>query len=309
MHARSISLFGITAATLCSAAFSRPQDSPSVQDATQELLRRGDAVTSSKGFRDEVQTLVRTIGSRSHPYVFIENGGAAWRGETVITTQPFTVRGTVPERLENLSCRYIYLGLEQKVYQSTRGVWHRSDIGLAMNYQVERAMPFITTKDPSLNPSRAQVLVWRTTPSGPELVTNSGTLLGKKYYTIDKNCSLYSEATFAPNETVSVSLQAVPKDSKESMLVLTLKSEERTVVVRIPRINRYIKDKNSIKVHKVTSATVASSEKNANSVDLLVASTEALPPSELSSFPELHRTYVRALMAEKQDAGGEESGR
>lgn len=294
MYPESVGMFFFSSPALPPQELNKPLPAISVS-----MYRDATPITSSREFKDGVDAIVARTKNERNKYICIEKYGAAWRGKPdTIFSDPIRFRMMIPKDIPKGTSRYLYIGVEQPIVN--RVVEVRSDIGVVYDASVGRAVPFVTTEDPSLHVSDAQVLVWDLKHPEITVTKNHFTNFKNKYYTVTPHSPLFPAASFAPGDHITLSLQAVPDKQNKSLLILTMKSDDKTVIVRIPRSNTLLSTHDGLKVHKVTSTTVnAAHRKSFTASDLLICSTTGLSKTELMSFPPLGNLFLRTQMAKR----------
>lgn len=271
---------------------------------TETPIRRTlprNKINDSKEFKGRVQKMATRATNKPEPFVYIESGGAAWRGEQQAVREIFSTTIVIPEEMPPGLTKYNYIGLNQDIVID--GIVQRinSDIGLVVCGKTKRGMPFITTQDPTLKVTKATIQVWKREDNQATIVKHNLKMFGDKYYSISQKAKGFEDATFVGGEKVTVSLLRIPVDEVQSTLLLTLKSDDKTVHIRIPRDDRQLVSRGKLLVHRVAAATASRKERrNYNSAKLLLEASQTIPLHEYPKFPMLHDAFVRTQLAARE---------
>lgn len=245
-------------------------------------------VIGSGKFRSSLQNLVRILQTQEDEnwYVHLGDNGAAWRGDQR-ERKSMTMTIEIPESFDPKICRFAYFHVTQHV----RGYPKRStDIGIVMHPSTGHGVLFATTEDPSLAMGHATFSSYK--PNGVPNVVNAS-LPGEKYYCISKKSEHFQNISFTPGERVNMSIEIRKISPDRSLILLTLKSPERTVTASLFRNDEDIWKPSEI--HPVVSATAIQPQDH---VRLLIAATRPLTLSEVPKFPKLARLYADVSIEE-----------
>lgn len=261
-----------------------------------------DGVKDSDEFKGAVEKLASAAIKKPNPFVYIERGGSAWRSEQRAVNDEFSTTAIIPEDMPNGLSKYNYIGLNQDIYENGRVIRVNSDIGLVVCYKSKRGVPFITTEDPTLKVSKSTIQVWKNGDNLSTRIPHDLKLHGDKYYSITSRSKYYQDATFKAGDKVTISLSLLPVDAIQSLVVLTLRSDDKTVIIRIPRDDRALVSKRKMIVHRVAAATISKKEsKNYSPGKLLIASSNTIPFHEYPKYPSLHEAFVRTQIGVNKD--------
>ncbi len=256
-----------------------------------------DDLCQSPQFRAALGEYVKSIGTKDHPYFHKQPGGAAFKGDTVNVTGG-SIRVIIPEAPLQTSY-WTYKGLVQHPVDHP-GRTVRSDIGISLENGHKRASIFITTEDRSLRMREATISIQDKLDPSHKVLHSRFT--GAKFYRIAEHSPHPSEATFAPDERVTVSVTLRKQNERESLIILSAESDTKRVTATIPRSDRMICNRNSLELHDVCGATEAKLSKHGQRKhdELALVSLNMLDPNDYTRFP-----VVLKLMNELESASAQ----